>query len=129
MNTNEHGQTFEQWTSLADAEVSRLTGNTGFGTEECGEFPGCGQDAWLSEATPLDYAIMCLEEAGFPFEDAPAPAPKVTRHKGYREASPSKGVAPFGTYVTETITLENGDTLTIRRTHARNGKIEVIRNA
>ena len=62
---NESGQTYSQWLALADAEVSALCGLT---CEDLGEFPGCGQDAWISEATPKDYAIMCLEEAGFPFE-------------------------------------------------------------
>jgi len=38
-------------------------------------------------------------------------------------------MAPYGEYHDEDITLENGERVTIRRHHARNGQIEVIRHA
>ena len=116
MKTNSNGDTFEAWYRKANAEC---VGIAGLGIDDLADGPS--YDSWADDVDPRDYAIERLEEEDFPFDDAPvtAPAPAPQPRKGF-------ATAPHGTYETETIVLENGRTIAIRRYHSRNGRIEVV---
>ena len=59
---NNRGQTFEQWYTATHAAVSAICGP---GVDDLPD--GNLWYAWNNDATPRDYAIMLLEEEGFPF--------------------------------------------------------------
>ncbi len=63
MITNENGLTFDQWYAKVDYIVLDIAG---VGIEDLAD--GNSYDAWSSGATSRDYAVMMLEEEGFPFE-------------------------------------------------------------
>lgn len=58
---NNRGQTFEQWYTATDLAVSAICG---LGVDDLPD--GNSWDAWNDDTTPRDYAIMLLEEEGFP---------------------------------------------------------------
>ena len=62
MKTNEDDLTFEAWYARADRACTRISG---VGIDDLPD--GNSYDAWQSNATPKDYAVMLLEEEGFPF--------------------------------------------------------------
>jgi len=61
-DTNEDGMTFKQWYAAADRAVSR---HAGLGVDDLPD--GNSWDAWSESVHPSDYAVMLLEEEGFPF--------------------------------------------------------------
>tara|TARA_R110002020_G_scaffold173263_1_gene364075 strand:- start:359 stop:574 length:216 start_codon:yes stop_codon:yes gene_type:complete len=61
-DTNEDGITFKQWYAAADRAVYR---RSGLGVDDLPD--GNSWDAWNESVDPSDYAVMLLEEEGFPF--------------------------------------------------------------
>ncbi len=59
---NTEGLTFEAWYAQANAACA---GICGLGIDDLPD--GNSYDAWSSDSTPRDYAVMMLEEEGFPF--------------------------------------------------------------
>ena len=59
---NGRGQTFKQWYVAVDKCVNAICG---LGVDDLPD--GNSWDAYANEETPRDYAIMILEEEGFPF--------------------------------------------------------------
>lgn len=136
--TNEAGQTYEQWYAQANAECAAICGLT------CDDLPdGNSYDAFLDEATPLDYAEMLLEEEGF-YDfvalprtwDAEVGAAYEAYGRSLRSPVGDPGprrtndLAPYGETEEDFITTEGGTVYRVIRYHSRNGRYivaEVVR--
>ena len=60
--TNDEGQTFEEWYRDVDLECSALCG---LGIDDLADGPS--YDCWSGGYTPAEYARERLEDEGFPF--------------------------------------------------------------
>ena len=59
---NENGYTFKEWLRKADRCIAAVCG---LGLDDLPDGPSW--DSWDDGVKPKDYAIMILEEEGFPF--------------------------------------------------------------
>lgn len=105
---NEDGYTWRNWKKNANDYSLALSGVT------LDDLPDTNMyDAWLNNCPPEEFVDEVLLEEGFPFPP------------GHRYYSPPR---PRTTpeYYTETITLENGKTVTVERKHSASGYVRVI---
>ena len=59
---NENGYTFKEWLRYGDRYVEVICG---LGLDDLPDGPS--RESWNDGVRPKDYAIMMLEEEGFPF--------------------------------------------------------------
>lgn len=128
LDVNADGLTFQQWYLRADRVVQDIA------SVGIADLPdGNSNDAWLNNATPRDYAVMMLEEDGFPFDPAPSPSPSWlgTSTALPRNPNPTadryNGSSLLPEFYIEEIVLESGETILIERKSAASGYARVIK--